>query len=146
MVIRQKAFKAESLAQNITQVPYPMIKWVDNIMKVIQGSKEDLALVTDGNHHATACEQLGAEVKKTYLHSRIILGNMATKQANSNMAKIHWDTVEKADSLLRKMCSWNVVVYDWGECIIIQQNETHVSSNRQDREKPTERGNLLDDF
>jgi len=94
-----------------------MIEWVDNITEVIQASKEDLAMVTDGNHHATACKQLGAGVKKTYLHSRIVLDNMATEQANSNMAKVHQDTVEKADSLLRKMCSWNVVVYDWGECI-----------------------------
>ena len=117
MVIRKSAFKAESLTQNITQDPYPMIEWVDNITEVIQASKGDLALVTDGNHRATACEQLGAEAKKTYLNSKIALGNMSTERANSNLAKVHWDTVEKAEGLLRKMCSWNVVVYDWGECI-----------------------------
>jgi len=100
LVVRKKALKYKSLAQDIQDVPYPMINWVKNLPDVIKNSKESLAMVTDGNHHATVCEQLGAELKKCFLAGKVALHDMATGKANSSATMVNWDVVDQSETMM----------------------------------------------
>jgi hypothetical protein len=114
MMVRRKAIKCEALATDIRKEDYPQIQWADDLKGVIRSANGPLALVSDGNHRATACEQLGAVVLAKYLTLKVQLAAMSTAASNSEQGIVYRQTVENCERRLLKMCSWHCVVYDWG--------------------------------
>lgn len=114
VLVRKKALKADKLAEDIMTPVYPEIEWVDDITNVINSTQGDLALVADGNHRATVCEQLNLDAKAKFIASKTAVATGNTAETNSPALKVHQDTVLMTEKILRSTCSWHCVLYDWG--------------------------------
>ena len=125
LLVRRRAIDTSALADNIMQDTYPEIVWAANLDQLIASTTGPLALVADGNHRATTCDQLGTEVRKSWIKCVAGVRDMDMAMSNSPELALLRDSLAKSQALLKQMCSWHCTVYDWGKILVllIRRNE-----------------------
>ena len=115
ILVRRKVINVDALEQNVLSPRYPRIEWKD----LTDFKNEKVAIVADGNHRATLCEQLCTEDMKNLvkLRNKLELGRQPLISGpNTNLDKMN---IEKITANIQALGDWHCVIYDWGKFNLI---------------------------
>ena len=111
VLVRRAAINSEALTKDILTPRYSRIEWAPNLAELIK-EKKMLAVVADGNHRATLCEQLcTADTEKlVQVKNKIGLGRTSTEAT-----KMDEITIKRLEKNIESLGDWHCVIYDWGK-------------------------------